>query len=162
MTPRELLSRTSPITFGVLLVHLLLLGGRLASARPSTPPLSPRDERPVVLEEGQKLRDLQVLGPDHALAVFHGGRSSGGALLDWRRSHTLEEGGALAGLELATDRTARRADQLVILDGDPITVSGQRNYAWRYAWDLDTRRTRRERLPEGFVWLTDDGEAITE
>ena len=103
-----------------------------------------------------------MLGPDHALAVFHGGRSSGGALLDWRRSHTLEDGGALAGLELATDRTARRADQLVILDGDPITVSGQRSYAWRYAWDLDTRRTRRERLPEGFVWLTDDGEAITE
>lgn len=162
MTLRALLSRTSPITFGLLLVHLLLLGGRLASARPATPPLAPRDERPLALEEDKKLRDLQVLSPDYALAVYHGGRSSGGALLDWTQSHTLEQEGALSKLELATDPTARRGDQIVMLDGLPVSVSGQRNYAWRYAWDLANRRAQRERLAEGFLWLTDDGQAFTE
>lgn len=162
MTLRELLRRTSPVTFGLLLVHLLLLGGRLASARPTTPPLAPGEERPLAVEEGQKLRALEVLSPRYALAVYHGGRSSGGALLDWSRSDLLEGGGALAELELASDRTARRADQLVFLDDRPVTVSGQRAYAWRYDWDLAARRAKRERLPPSFLWLTDEGRAVTE
>lgn len=159
---RELIGGTSPITIGVLLVHLVLLGGRLASARSTTPPLSANDERPLVLDEGHELRELRVLSPTYALAVYHGGRTSGGALLDWQRSGSLADGEALAELELASDRTARRAEQLVLLDGQPVTVSGQRSYAWRYNWDVEHGRAKRERLPPDFLWLTDQGEPMTE
>jgi len=160
VTLRELLTKSSPVTMGLLLVQVLLLGARLASARPTTALLRSDPAHPLDFHESAELRDLDVLSPSRALAVYRGD-PSGAALLDWSRSAELYDDGMLGQLQLVVDRSARSADQLVTVDGQDVTVTGRLNHGWRFTWRPDLGHARRERLPLGFLWLEPTGEPVT-
>lgn len=158
---RELLAKTSPVTLGLILVHALLLGARLASARPTRAPWLPTSERPIVSPPGRTLRDLQQLTADRGLAVYHGD-PSGAFLIDWSQSQRIEENASLEGLELFGGAAARRADDHLFLDDRLVTVTGTRSYAWRFTWDEAIDEVVRQHLPPRFLWLDPSGQAVTE
>jgi hypothetical protein len=158
---RELLTRTSPVTFGLVLIHALLLAGRLASARPTQPELTPTTERPLDPGPSRAIQGLQYLTPDRALAVVRG-RQPGAYLIDWSQSAAIEDAASLEGRDLLGNATARKADHVLFLDDRLVTVTGTRDYAWRFTWDEETNRVIRQRLPRRFLWLDPAGRAVTE